>query len=432
MTAATEPTLGQKLAGPSDELTWGGCRVRDLAERFGTPFYAFDAGRLRSQADSVRSALGSRVRLLYALKANPNAAVASVLRRTGCGGEVASAGEIYIALKAGFDGSELQFAGPGKSDDDLRLAIDHGVCLNVESETEMARILRLATPDKPARAQLRVNPPKGVGGARMRMGGGSQKFGLESEELPALVNQARAGGDAVRLTGLHVYAGTQCFDADAWAANARFLLERANQLEEETGHSITTLNFGGGFGVPLFESDPEFDLGRAGELVQALIETDQRSDRQYVVELGRYLTAPSGIYVARVETRKENKGVEHAVLDGGLHHHAAAAGFGSVIRRTFPVVRVRAPAEEASGIFCLGGPLCTPADELGSKARLPAIEEGDLVAFMMSGAYGLTFSNVMFLSHPTPAELLVDGGKAMVVREAGRAEDAVRGQHVPS
>jgi diaminopimelate decarboxylase len=423
--------LTDRFPESREVLVIGGLSAATLVERFGSPLYVFDAAGLRASLAAVRGALGPRVDVLYALKANPNAAVAQVLRRAGAGAEVASAGEILIALRAGFEGRQLQFAGPGKHGEDLRLALEHGVTLNLESAAELEAVAEAAArAGRRARVALRVNPPRDLAGARMRMGGGSAKFGIDAEAAPALAARAEAL-DGVELLGLHTYAGTQTFDHEGWLAHARFLLETAARVEAAIGRPLLSLNFGGGFGVPVFDGDPSFDLEAAGAGLQALIEADARPERRYFVELGRALVALAGVFLSRVVYVKESHGQRHAILDGGMHHHAAATGMGSVLRRSFPIVKATALRAPPAGPLALGGPLCTPADSFPPGAALPELAAGDLVGFLASGAYGLSFSSVLFLGHPTPAEVLVDGGEAWVVRVAGTPEDALRGQVLP-
>ena len=419
--------LGEHAEGV---LEIGGLSVSELDERFGTPIYIFDARILRENFLKLRKALGERVEVLYALKSNPNSAIAQVLRLEGAGAEVASAGEILVAEKAGFSGSQMQFAGPGKSVRDLELAIKTGVSsINIESESEYELICELAqTHEARPGIAVRVNPLDAPGGARMHMGGGSKKFGVDRELVPHLAR--RIYQDSIcEFRGLHVYAGTQSFDAGAWLQNARALLTLANELEEFA--PVSTLNFGGGFGVALFEGDLEFDLEAVGVGLHELIKKDDRPERRYFVEPGRFLTASSGVYLSRVLHRKQSAGQEHLILDGGMHHNAAATGLGSIIRRPFPIVLGRAVWDEGEREFTIGGPLCTPADEFAAQLKFPEAIQGDLVAILGTGAYGLTFSNTMFLSHPTPGEVLVDAGEAFLIRESGRNEDALRGQILP-
>ncbi len=421
--------LGRRFPKSERELVVGELAATAIAERFGTPCYVFDAEALRERIAAVREALGERVSVLFALKANPNAAIARILHQGGAGAEVASAGEILVARRAGVPGDRMQFAGPGKEPEELALAIDHGVLLNVESLAELRAVNdAAATAGTQARVALRVNPPASLTGSRMRMSGGSAKFGIDADALEATAETAESM-DAIRLEGLHTYAGTQTFDHEGWLANAGFLVEQADAIERSLGRELTSLNFGGGFGVPVFDKDGEFDLEAAGKGLRELV---GESRRQHYVELGRYLVAEAGVYLTRVTYVKESRGKRFAILDGGMHQHAAAAGMGTVIRRPFPMVRATQLDARPSEHECvLGGPLCTPADVFPTAPSLGDVEAGELVAFLSSGAYGLTFSNVLFLGHPTPPEILVDGDRAFVTRERGRPEDALRGQRLP-
>lgn len=437
MTAATglvDHLVRTYYPASGSELIVGGHTASDLAQRFETPLYVFDADVLRRQFRSVRDALGPRVDVLFALKANPNAAVAQVFHQEGAGAEVASAGEIVIARRAGFDGANMQFAGPGKHGEDFELALEHGVTLNIESVAELDAFAAAArAAQKEAPIALRVNPPDAKAGSRMRMGGGSAKFGIDIDALPGVAQHAESLA-GVSLKGLHTYAGTQTFEYQGWLDHAAFLIDAAGQVEAKIGRPLETLNFGGGFGFPVFDSDDTFDIAAAGEGLQALIDKDNRPQRRYFVELGRYLVAPAGVFLTRVTYVKESSGKRHAIVDGGMNQHAAAAGMGTVIRRSFPMAKATALTEDAAagdGGCQLGGPLCTPADAFPTRRDLPTLTTGDLVAILSSGAYGLTFSNVLFLSHGAPAEVLVDGGQAHVVRERGRPQDALRGQRLP-
>ncbi|MDB4998316.1 MAG: Diaminopimelate decarboxylase [Myxococcaceae bacterium] len=425
--------LLQGIGSNEGPLSVGGLAADELATTFGTPLYAFDAEALRHNFGAVRDRLGPRVEILFALKANPNAAVASTLRQAGAGGEVASAGEILIALHAGFRPDQLQFAGPGKHGADFELAVKHGLgAINLESTAEYEALARVATAHGvKVPVAVRVNPKASLAGSKMAMGGGSKKFGVDSDRVAALVTRIVSEG-ICELRGLHLYAGTQSFDAAGWVSNARGLRDFANALETEAGIAIHTLNFGGGFGVALYEGDHTLDLAALGQGLQQVIEEDQRPARRYFVELGRYLTANAGVYITRILYVKESGEKKHLIVDGGMHHHAAACGVGALIRRPYPMVLSRAPRADGGDKFAIGGPLCTPADELAAGVDLPPdVGAGDLLCVLASGAYGLTFSSVMFLGHPTPAEVLVDKGRAALVRRAGRVEDALRDQLLP-
>jgi len=424
----TDAALRALGASRDAPLAVDGVAVEDLAQRYGTPLYVFSARVLCERMAAVRSALGPRVEVLYSLKANPSVAVTRTLRAAGAGAELASLGELEVALAAGHAADALRFAGPGKTDVELDVALARGLgVFHVESADELQSLANLAsTRDLVADVALRVNLPDELQGARMRMGGRSSRFGVDAEQVPAVV-RAIQETPSLRLRGLHVYGGTQGFDPAAFVAHARALCERAAGWERDLGARFDELDLGGGFGVPVFRGDPEFDLEAAGAGLRALIEEYDRDGRRWFVELGRFLTAPAGVYVSRVTRSKTSGGQRHAVLDGGLHHAAAAAGLGTIVKRPPLIAAVRPRGGDASAVT-LGGPLCTPADQLCDQLQLPPLRRGDLVAVLHAGAYGVTYSPTRFLSHPSPAEVMVEDGAARVVRARGLPTDALRDQ----
>ena len=427
--AAVSQALATLGCSSGDSLRLGGVPATALAERFGTPLYGFDAAVLLARAAAVQQAIGPHVQLLWSVKANPSIAVTACLRAAGVGAEIASLGELHVAVAAGHPATTLRFAGPGKTDHELAAALQHGVgCFHVESLSELHALARLAAAAHcTAPIALRVNLHQELSGARLRMGGRSSRFGIDEDQVPAVL-QVVAGAPSLQLEGLHVYAGTQCFDANAFVQHARTLCERAAQWERELGVRFPAIDLGGGFGVAAYAGDPVFDLAAAGAGLQALIAQYGGSTRQWFLELGRYLAAPAGIYLTRVVRTKTSGGQQHAVLDGGLHQHAAAAGIGTVVRRPPLLVHAGALLPPHTEPVTLGGPLCTPADQFAEQIPFAPLTDGDLVAVLHSGAYGLTYSPHQFLSHPSPAEVMVDGGQARIVRTRGLAADVLRGQ----
>jgi len=416
----------------ASELVVGEFPVSELAERYGTPFYVYDAELLRARYEEVKQALGDRVSILFAMKANPSAGVVNVLTECGAGLDVTSRGEIYVAGAVGVKGKKIHFAGPGKSREDIDAALESGIgAINVESRAELELISQAARERQiVSTVSLRIHPDQALSGSRMRMGGGTEKFGIPVEEAEELMHKI-SKDPFLELKGLHIYAGTQCFDAAAWVANCRYILDVATKLEQATGQEIYSINFGGGFGVPYFAGEKPFDLAAAGEGIREVIAEDNREDREYFVELGRYLTAPAGVFVSQVQYAKQIKETNHLILDGGMNHYAAAAGLGSVIKRPYPMVAATNLEAEERQAYAVGGNLCTPADEFCAQQMLPPTKAGDLVAILMSGAYGLSFSPTLFLSHPTPCELMVDGNEAFIIRDRGIPSDAMRGQWIP-
>jgi diaminopimelate decarboxylase len=391
-------------------LEIGGQSLLRLADRIGrTPFFAYDRRLLDERLALLRRSLPPKVKLHYAIKANPMSALVHHLRSLVDGFDVASAGEMMTALDSGMDPAAIAFAGPGKTDSELRRAIAGGLLVEVESEGEAQRLAGIAERSGyAARVAVRINPDFVLKGAGMRMGGGAQQFGLDSERVPQLVGQIVAGG--LQFEGFHIFAGSQNLRSDIICDVQRQSVELALDLAEQAGQALSYLNIGGGFGIPYFPKDAPLDLGQVGENLYALVERTaaRQPQAEVVVELGRYIVGEAGIYVARIIDCKESRGQIFLVTDGGLHHQLAASGnFGQVIRRNYPLAIGNKfgamPTETASVVGCL----CTPLDLLGERCELPAAEVGDLVVVFQSGAYGLTASPSAFLSHPAAAEVLV-------------------------
>jgi len=256
----------------------------------------------------------------------------------------------------------------------------------------------------------------------MQMGGLPAAFGIDEERFPEAVSTVQAT-PRLRLRGLHMFAGTQILDAEVLVRQWRHAIALAVRLAEIAGAPPDTVDLGGGLGIPYFAHEKPLDLTRvrdlAGELFASLPPSLART--RFILEPGRYLVGPSGLYLARVRSVKRSRGTTFLVLDGGMHHHLAASGnLGQVIKRDYPIVNASRLDDEAFLTAVVVGPLCTPLDTLGRKAQVPATTAvGDLIAVLQSGAYGLSASPVGFLSHPMPAEVLVDGTRATRVRERG-------------
>ena len=393
-----------------DELQVGGLPLSLLAERVGqTPFYAYDRALMAARIAAVRQALPPKVRLHYALKANPMPALVGFMRPLVDGMDVASAGELKLALDAGMDGPSIGFAGPGKRMAELRQAVAAGALLHVESARELRGLADAAQAlGRPARVALRINPDFELRGAGMQMGGGAKPFGIDAEQIPALLRGM--AGDGLVFEGFHVYPGSQNLRGDVIAESLRRSLELVLRLAHDAPAPVRQVNLGGGWGIPYFPGEKALNLAPITEaLVQVQAELAQALPAaQLVLELGRYLVGEAGIYVARVIDRKVSRGQVFLVTDGGMHHHLAASGnFGQVIRRNYPVAigtRLQARAREIASVV---GPLCTPLDLLADRVDVAVAQPGDLVVVFQSGAYGATASPQAFLGHPSCPEVLV-------------------------
>jgi diaminopimelate decarboxylase len=389
----------------------GGVPLERLAERVGsTPFFAYDRALLTDRVELLRATLPAGIDLSYAVKANPMPAVVQHLSALVDSFDVASAGELRTALDTPMSPDHVSFAGPGKTPAELTQAIAAGVTIELESATEAERVASIgARLGIRPRAAVRVNPDFQVKGSGMRMGGGPQQFGVDSERVPELV--AALARTDVEFLGLHIFAGSQNLNADILCDAQRKTVDLALRLADEAGAPIRYLNIGGGFGIPYFDRDEPLDLPAIGENLEGLMADRIRPnlpDARVVVELGRYIVGECGIYVTRVVDRKQSRGKTFLVVDGGLHHQLAASGnFGQVIRRNYPVAVGGHDGDEPSETVSVVGCLCTPLDLLAGDVALPRADVGDLIVIFQAGAYGLTASPTAFLGHPTPVEVLL-------------------------
>jgi diaminopimelate decarboxylase len=400
-----------QFASRDGELVVGGMTLSQLAARVGqTPFFAYDRGLLRARVAELRAALPAGIKLHYAMKANPMPAVVQFMAGLVDGIDVASAGELKVALDAGADPAEVSFAGPGKRDPELRQAVASGVLVNVESMRELP-VLAAASRELgvPARVAIRVNPDFELKGSGMKMGGGAKQFGVDVEVVPEMLQWIAREGLA--FEGFHLFAGSQNLRAESICEAQRKSYELALRLAERARVPVRFLNLGGGFGIPYFPGEQRLELAPIGANLAAIAERARAEmpAASLVIELGRYLVGEAGVYVTRIVDRKVSRGQVFLVADGGLNHQLAASGnFGQVVRKNYPVTignRLAAgTAREAANVV---GPLCTPLDLLADRMELPVAEVGDLAVVFQSGAYGASASPQAFLGHPAPVEVLV-------------------------
>jgi diaminopimelate decarboxylase len=393
------------------EIAVGGLPLTRLAQRVGsTPFFAYDRGLLSERVTVLRRTLPADLGLGYAVKANPMPAVVQHLSGLVDALDVASDGEMKVALDTGIAPERISFAGPGKTDHEITMAVAAGVKIELESAGEAARVVRAgeASGMRP-RVAVRVNPDFAVKGSGMRMGGGPQQFGVDSEAVPDLLASLAVAD--VEVTGFHIFAGSQNLNADILIEAQRKTVDLVLKLATHATQPVTYVNLGGGFGIPYFEKDQPVDLpalaGNLADLLESSI-APNLPDAHTSIELGRYIVGECGLYVTRVVDRKVSRGKEYAVVDGGLHHQLAASGnFGQVIRRNYAVLVGNKAEATQDGPVTVVGCLCTPLDLLGDNLDLPPVEVGDFVVLFQAGAYGLTASPTAFLGHPPPVEVLV-------------------------
>jgi len=392
-------------------LLIGGRRADALVTQAGdTPVFVYDLALVDAKIAAFRAAFPG-VNLHYAMKANPYPELLRFIAKKVDGLDIASVGEMDIALEAGAKGDDISFAGPGKRDPDLSDAMSEGVTINAESEGEVERALAIAGKlGRRPRLAVRVNPDFEIKGSGMRMGGGAKPFGVDAARVPALVRHILDSGAEWR--GFHIFAGSQALDPAALIEAQAATLALAAELSDAIGASPPLVNLGGGFGIPHFHGEHALDVEAVGRALAETLEARPAALREtrFAIELGRWIVGEAGVYLTRIVDRKISHGKTFLITDGGMQHQLAASGnFGQVVRRNYPIAIANRFGAEADEEVSIVGCLCTPLDRLGDDVMMPRAQPGDLVAVFLAGVYGLSASPQAFLAQQPATELTVGG-----------------------
>ena len=383
--------------------------LADIAEQFGTPCYVYSRAALTAAYRALDAALAARDHLIcYAVKANSNLAILNLLARLGSGFDIVSGGELERVLAAGGDPAQVVFSGVGKSEDEMRRALSAGIlCFNIESESELLRLERIAGEMRRiAPISVRVNPDVDAGThPYIATGLRQNKFGVPHTAARALYQRASRMAH-IKLTGIDCHIGSQLTDAAPFAAALQRILALVDLLEED-GIAIEHVDIGGGLGIRYRpEDDPPTLEAYAGELVACLGSRPHR----LLVEPGRVLVGNAGLLLTRVEYLKHGAENNFAVVDAAMNdllrpalydawHEVLPARVGTGSPRQYEIV----------------GPVCESSDFL-ARDRSLALEEGDLLAIMSAGAYGMTMSS-NYNTRARAAEIMVDGATTYLIRE---------------
>src|SRR5262245_15224329 len=403
----------------------------EIAQRYGTPTYAYDLDRLRSQVAKLRANLPPAVDILYSLKANASLGLCGFIAGCGLGADVASAGELLTAVEAGFPPERIFVSGPDISSAMLaQLRSVPATIVSVDSLSGL-RILQekgsgVFSPQKDSRpllhrALLRMRP--NFCSFAACAAGPDSRFGLLMEELPRCRELLTPG--AVRILGFHIFSGSQVLDAAAVIHHLRGALEQALRAADVLGLAPELINLGGGFGIPYGPGDSDLDLAAVGEALQSLLQ--RAAPARLVIELGRYVVAQAGWYLTTVIAHQTHQGRQAVVVDGGTHQRGDLCGLG-LRRKAGPPVLLERRSSSLVPTDVLGC-LSLPADVLAEGSALPPLSPADVLAFPNAGAYGLTASPVLFHGHPAPAEVAFAGGTIEQIRARASTMSIVEAQN---
>lgn len=408
-----------------DRLFVEGVAVAEIAATVGSPCYIYSKHALCSAFRSFREALGPEEGLIcYAVKANGNLALLSVLASLGAGFDIVSQGELERVVAAGGDASRVVFSGVGKTEAEMRRALALGIhCFNVESLPELVRLNAIAEAmGLKAPVSLRVNPDVD---ARthpyIATGLKENKFGLPIAEAIALYGKG-ASFRGLRFVGVDCHIGSQLTDLRPFADALDRVLPEVRRLRE-AGMDLEHIDVGGGLGICYQDETPPSVQAYVG-LIKERLAAHGLGGMNVLLEPGRALAAASGILVTAIEYLKETADKRFAIVDAGMNDLIRPALYGAWQR----IIAVRKRPDQEL-LYDVVGPVCESADVLGRERSL-AVKAGDILAVCDAGAYGFSMSS-QYNARPRPPEVLVDGERFYIIRERETYEDLMRKEYIP-
>ncbi len=406
-----------------------GVSASKLVKEFDTPLYVVSERRIRSNLRCLKKALSkqySKVRILYSTKANTNLSVLKVVQSEGAWLDAVSPGEIFLALKAGFPPEKILFTGTSVRDDELRFVVDSGVAMNVDSLSQLRRLLKFHVPSF---LSVRVNPEVGAGHHEHCITGGKDsKFGIWEDDVVEAYKTAKKAG--VKKFGVQMHIGSGILNVEPFLPALEKLMEIAGLVHRETGITFEFVDVGGGVGVPYRPEEKPLDLDEFAEKVLTLFKKRVKEyglgEPWFFIEPGRFIVCDAVVLLTTVNTVKVTPHKRFVGVDAGFNTLIRPVMYGSY----HPIVVANKLNEPEAETYDVSGPLCESGDFLARDRKLPKIEEGDLLAVLNAGAYGFSMSS-QYNSRPKCAEVMVKDGKCALVREREKLETLLSGQKLP-
>ncbi|NVK29622.1 MAG: diaminopimelate decarboxylase [Gammaproteobacteria bacterium] len=401
----------------NDHLFVEDLSCQDLAKKYGTPLYVYSRAHLERQWQAIDQALAAiDHKICYAVKANSNLAVLSVLVKLGSYFDVVSIGEIERVLRAGGRADRIVFSGVGKTTAELNAALKLGIhCFNVESAAELERLAAIAaTLGLIAPVSVRVNPDVDAKThPYISTGLKDNKFGIIWDEIESVYQQA-AQHESLKIVGIDCHIGSQLTEVSPFNDAIDKLLEVIGRLSKQ-GISFQHIDLGGGFGVT-YRDEPTFDLQGYAD---AVVEKIGPLGLSVMVEPGRYIAANAGLMLVEVQYLKHSEHKNFCIVDGSMSELIRPALYSAWQR----IDAVELSSDTPSDVYDVVGPVCESSDFLG-KDRTLAVKQGDILAVQSSGAYGFGMAS-NYNTRCRPAELLIDGDKVHVARRRESLDDVL-------
>jgi len=412
--------------------------LSEIAETHGSPLYVYSAGTIRDHYRRLTAALGElNHHIAYAVKANSNLSVLRLLAEEGADFDIVSGGELLRVLKAGGKAAGCTFAGVGKTRPEIELALKEGIySFNVESEAELRFIDKIAGESGiKAPCAVRVNPNVDAKTHKYISTGKSEnKFGVDYQLIEALYARAAAELPNVQLRGLQMHIGSQLTTVSPFIEAVEQVAPLAAELKDK--HGIEFFSIGGGIGI-IYEDSLASGTGdwwdaqptgekplTVEEYATAIVPALKPLGLKILFEPGRFIVGNAGALVSRVLYKKQGNAKTFAVVDAGMNDLIRPA----LYQGHHDIVPVREPAPDAeTEKVDIVGPICESGDFFAQDRELPKLEEGELIALLSAGAYGFVMAS-NYNSRPFPAEVLVDGAEAKVVRKRQSFDDLIAGE----
>lgn len=399
-----------------------GVAVKELAEQFGTPIYAYSENRIRKNIENLRRAISpcfAKFRIQYPIKANSNPHILRIIQSEGLGADCSSPAEIYIAQKTGFPMNRSTYTGNYESLEDLKTAAETDILINLDDYRRFDDILKFKKPDL---ISFRINPGIGRGGFEGIVTGGTDaKFGIPYEETRDAYRHALSAG--VKRFGIHMMTGSNILEPLYFAEITQKLTTIAGEALEGLGIGLEFINIGGGFGIPYTEEESEMDLHHTFKHIAEMFHDNVKKYRlgnpELVVEPGRFIVGNAGALISQV-THVKHSYRSFVGLDAGMNTLLRPA-----LYKAYHQILIDGKPKSDSAKYLVTGQICENSDIHPLERNFPEPEAGDIAVICDAGAYGYAMSS-NYNNRPRPAEVLVSGKSYREIRNRETIEDIFR------